>query len=211
MSVFDPHGNLAYSTVQGGGIVSSTTGTTIIINTGDGFRFSIGQNITVWPPSLDPSFGGGSITSNAEIMRITNIVTNTLTVLRGQEGSTRLSNIAVGYQLGNTDTVKVFTDIESNSLGAATVNTQTTTYNILNTDVFVRCDATSAPFTVTLPTAVGISGKRFSIKKIDATANLVTIATTSSQTIDGSTTNTSLAMQYKSISIISNGSNYDVL
>ena len=50
---FDPHNNLAYSTVQGGGVINSTTGTTIQINTGDGKRFSIGQNITVWPAGVD--------------------------------------------------------------------------------------------------------------------------------------------------------------
>lgn len=48
----------------------------------------------------------------------------------------------------------------------------------------VRCDTTSAGFTVTLPTAASQSGKRIMVKRV-AGANLLTIATTSAQTING--------------------------
>jgi hypothetical protein len=105
---YDNHSLLGFSTVQGGGVVSSTTGTSIQLSSSSGFASGANQNITVWPSGVDPT------TSNAEIMRITNNNTqnNTLTVTRAQEGSTALGNIAVGYQVANTITPKVLTDIE---------------------------------------------------------------------------------------------------
>lgn len=73
---------------------------------------------------------------------------------------------------------------------ATPMQSKTTTYAILASDSGVVCNAGVAGFTVTLPTAVGVSGKRYTIKKslADSSTNAVTIATTSSQTIDGSTT-----------------------
>lgn len=89
-------------------------------------------------------------------------------------------------------------------------STQTTTYAIAGDDDLVLTDATSAGFTVTLPTAVGRKGKQFTIKRVDQTlANAVTIATTSSQTIDGSTTR-KLMTQYEFYTVQSDGANWYV-
>lgn len=62
--------------------------------------------------------------------------------------------------------------------------------------------------TITLPTAVGITGREYTIK-ITASGSC-TIATTSSQTIDGSTTY-SLASQYKYATVVSDGANWIVV
>lgn len=77
-------------------------------------------------------------------------------------------------------------------------------------DVLVRTDCTSGAVTITLYTAVGNTGKMVSVKKIDSSANAVTIATTSSQTIDGSTTRT-ISSQYNSLTMVSNGTNWDII
>lgn len=58
---------------------------------------------------------------------------------------------------------------------------KTTTYTITTTDFFIDC--TSGSFTVTLPTAVGVSGQMYVIK--NSGGGTITLATTSSQTIDG--------------------------
>lgn len=92
--------------------------------------------------------------------------------------------------------------------GNQAVTSQTTTYAILTTDNLVLCSGSA--FTATLPTASGVTGKQYTIKKTDSTlANIITIATTSSQTIDGSTT-TTLNTQYESITVISDGSNWQL-
>jgi len=49
-------------------------------------------------------------------------------------------------------------------------------------------DTSGGNQTVTLPTAVGIAGRRYVVKKTTGDANTVTVATTSSQTIDGAST-----------------------
>lgn len=71
-------------------------------------------------------------------------------------------------------------------------------------------DCTSGgAYNVTLPTAVGITGRIYRIKNSQA-ASTITIATTSSQTIDGVTTK-SLTTQYSLLVVQSTGSNWIVI
>jgi hypothetical protein len=79
---------------------------------------------------------------------------------------------------------------------------KTSTYTIVNSDYTIDC--TSGTFTVTLPTAVGITGKMFIVK--NSGAGIITIATTSSQTIDGALT--IVANQWDSFQLTSNGANW---
>ena len=93
----------------------------------------------------------------------------------------------------------------------AVTSAQTTTYAIQTSDNLVQVDGSGGAFTATLPTAVGVTGKVYNIKRVDNTpANAVTIATTSSQTIDGVTTRL-LYTQYESVTLVSDGSNWVVL
>jgi len=83
-------------------------------------------------------------------------------------------------------------------------------YTAAATDEIIYVDCTSGPVTITLPTAVGVAGKVYTIKKVDSTTNILTVATTSSQTIDGSTTQTT-DMQYTAISMNSDGANWGII
>jgi hypothetical protein len=74
----------------------------------------------------------------------------------------------------------------------------------------IDMDATAAIRTLTLPSAVGVATFRFTIRKKDSSGNAVTVATTSSQTINGSTTY-SLATQYKYVTVESDGANWMVV
>jgi hypothetical protein len=78
-------------------------------------------------------------------------------------------------------------------------------YTVLVTDKTVIQTVSST--TVTLPTAVGISAKVFTIK--NASAGDITINTTSSQTIDGQLTQ--ILSTYNSINVLSDGSNYYII
>jgi hypothetical protein len=64
-----------------------------------------------------------------------------------------------------------------------------------------QVEATTIGLTVTLPTAVGVSGKMYSIKNTSAGA--LTVNTTSSQLIDGALTQT--LAQWDNLMLISNG------
>jgi len=93
---------------------------------------------------------------------------------------------------------------------ATAVTTVTTTYAALSGDSVILANATTAAFTVTLPTAAGATGKAYTVKKTDGSANAVTLATTSAQTIDGGATAT-LNYPYTSLTVISDGSNWEVI
>jgi hypothetical protein len=94
--------------------------------------------------------------------------------------------------------------------GTFTTGTQTSNYTITNTDTVVFADATSANVTITLPTASGMTGYRFYIKRVDSSAHTVTISRSGSDTIDGAASFT-LDLQYTAIGVISNGSNWYIL
>ncbi len=90
---------------------------------------------------------------------------------------------------------------------ATAVTTKTAAYTISDTDSIVIADATTAAYALTLPSAVGIAGRQYLIKKRDNSANAVTVATTSSQTIDGASSFV-LGSQWVFVTVISDGANW---
>lgn len=104
--MFDAHSNFAYSTVATAPSPASS-GTSLVVASGDGAKFPTAPfNATVWPASAQP------LTSNAEIVRVTAISTDTLTITRAQE-STSARSIGVGDQIAATITAKTITDVEN--------------------------------------------------------------------------------------------------
>lgn len=103
---FDAHKNFAYSTVLTAPS-PATSGTSLVVQSGNGALFPTPPfNATVWPTGVAPT------TSNSEIVRVTGISTDTFTITRTQE-STSARTVVVGDQIANTQTVKVYTDIEA--------------------------------------------------------------------------------------------------
>lgn len=89
------------------------------------------------------------------------------------------------------------------------VRTETSTYTATLSDYVILCDATSAAFTVTLPLAA--NGKiEYNIKKIDSTANAVTVDGNGTETIDGALTQV-IGVQYNSMMIVSDLSNWYII
>lgn len=86
-----------------------------------------------------------------------------------------------------------------------TVASPTTTYNATATDDYILANAAGGAFSVNLPAATSSTGLVLTIKKIDASANAVTIDGNSSETIDGATTK-ALSSQYASSTIVCDGS-----
>lgn len=75
------------------------------------------------------------------------------------------------------------------------------------TDETVYGNAGATDITLTLPTAVGHTGQRFRIMRVNSTAGNTIIATTSSQTINGGATCT-LTNQYQYVEVESDGANW---
>lgn len=72
---------------------------------------------------------------------------------------------------------------------------------------FIQIDATDGDIVITLPTAIGIGGHSFTFKRIDASANLVTINTQPGQFIDDLTSMVMIS-QWEVEKITSNNANY---
>ncbi len=95
--------NFAYSTVLTAP-TPAASGTSLVVQGGDGTKFpTVPFNATVWPVGVQPT------TTNAEIVRVTAISTDTFTITRTQE-STSARTIVVGDQIAATITAKALTD-----------------------------------------------------------------------------------------------------
>lgn len=74
----------------------------------------------------------------------------------------------------------------------------------------VAVDATAGAITITLPAAASCTGRRYDIKKVDSSANAVTIDGNAAETIDGAATKV-LSAQYSAATVISNGSGWWII
>ncbi len=85
--------------------------------------------------------------------------------------------------------------------------TKTTTYAASVSDSTIKGNTAAAGFTITLPTAVGIAGKKFTIVKTSSDSNILTVAFTGAQTASGNTT-LEITGQWVSVDLKSDGANY---
>jgi len=113
--------------------------------------------------------------------------------------------------IGNSSTTKaqIFGTLQTQG-NKLSIAAKTGAYTIVASDQIITGNATNGAFTITLPTAVSKDGQTFTIKKIDASEFAVTVGTTLSQTIDGSTTY-SLPTRYKYVTIVSDGANWIIV
>jgi hypothetical protein len=75
----------------------------------------------------------------------------------------------------------------------------------------IIADATGGAIVVNLPTAVGISGRMYSVKKVDSSANAVDITPDGTEMIDGVNAAVSITLQYSAFQVISDGANWWVI
>jgi hypothetical protein len=102
----DAHKNFAYSVVATAPS-PGVSGTSLVVTGGHGTRFpAVPFNATIWPAGTSPTV------TNAEIVRVTNISTDTFTITRSQE-STSARTVVVGDQIAATVTAKTLTDVET--------------------------------------------------------------------------------------------------
>lgn len=108
------------------------------------------------------------------------------------------------------DTLK--TDDSFHATGALhslAVATKTASATLTTAEQTVIGNGTAGSITLTLPTAVGNTGKTYHIKRIHA-SNSVVVDPNGAQTIDGAATKT-LGSQYAELSIFSDGANWLIL
>lgn len=113
-----------------------------------------------------------------------------------------LNDFTVTFAVSTTGTI-IYT---SGSPGSPGITTQTDDYDITASDRYIFANGA---ITVTLPTAVGIGGRQYTIKRINAVGTVV-IATTGGQTIDGNAS-LSITTQHTSIDVVSDNSDWRIV
>lgn len=94
--------------------------------------------------------------------------------------------------------------------GPVAISTKTGNYTVANSDNVLLANAASGNIVFTLPTAASGVGKVFFFKKIDSSANSMTVHANGSELIDGLNTQSTIS-QYESFTLVSNGSAWFML
>jgi hypothetical protein len=178
-------------------VLPSTTGVTDVrISNGQGDpTHTSGTRILL---SVDRNFAPTSGNGNYTLINIPSTINQT----GGANGITR--GLFINPTLTSAADFRAI-DVVSGSV-VLPYRAETANYAIKTSDYLINI--TSGIVTATLPTAVGCTGKHYIVKNTGA--SVVTIATTSSQTIDGVTTAT-LGVVNKYIHVVSTGSNWIVI
>jgi len=87
------------------------------------------------------------------------------------------------------------------------IATKTAAYQMSVFDYCILANGAGGGFTVGLPSAVGIPGQELIVKKIDTTANVITVAAAGGQFIDNAAS-VAMSTPYTSLTLISDGANF---
>jgi hypothetical protein len=112
-------------------------------------------------------------------------------------------------QVGIATTTPLST-FEVNGSNGQTITTVTSDLTLDATHSIIVCSNDAVTKTITLPSAVGIKGRIYNIKRAETSIANVSIATTSSQMIDGYP-NIIISHAKESISVISDGANWKII
>lgn len=103
-TIFDDHANLVLTTLT---TSPGTGGLTANVAAGTGAWFGTPPfSATVWPADQAPTL------TNAEIVTVSDVTSDTITFARAQEG-TAAQPLAAGFQISASASAKVFDDIEA--------------------------------------------------------------------------------------------------
>lgn len=182
-------------------------------------RINSASNVVISIPSGQVTGLGTMATQNANAVAITGgtFANANITSVVATFPNSYLTNSSA--TLGNTSVTlgSTVTSVGNLTVNNETVNgltaaiaTKTGNYSLTSVDCTVLGNAATGNISITLPTAVGAAGRFYTVKKVDSTANTVTVATTSAQTIDGQASKV-LSIQYDGIQVQSDNANWVVI
>lgn len=176
--------------------------------------------------SLKSLIGGPGIgiTNNANDLTINLAAQSIYIAVNGSNSPTanvdwddnRILNVGVADISGSEPTGvtgKLWLDTaaeETPLFGVISVVTKTSDFTATQSNDVILVDASSGAVTITLMGASDREGKTLFVKKVDSTANAVTVDGDGSETIDDSTTRV-LSSQYDSVQIVSDGSEWWII
>ncbi len=100
--------------------------------------------------------------------------------------------------------------VQINGSFSTAIATKIADYTATANDHILIVDASAAVRTITLPTAVGIAGRQYIIKKKDNSANSVIIAAAASENIDGELS-IIMSIQWQVRTLVSDGTNWMII
>jgi hypothetical protein len=172
------------------GINSSANNSGVMGNADDAYLYSAGNNLVMGTANSGMAvifLTGGTAEATNERLRITGT---------GSIGINNSSPNSTFFVRGSF---------------AATNVTRTAAATLSATDFSTVCNNTTGAVTMTLPTAAGIAGRVYILKKTSAAGNNVIVAGyNGTETIDGATTFT-ITNKYSYLMIQSNGTNWYIL
>ncbi len=156
--------------------------------------------------------GTGQTTANAAFNALSPMTTGGDLIYGGASGvATRLANGSNGEFLRSAGGTSAPT-WAAVTVSPTAVNAKTANYTLTGTDKTVTFDPVNAALVATLPTAVGASGTRFTVKNIGTGTGTVALATTSSQTVDGRASSDIVLKSFRDfIEVESDGSNWLII
>jgi hypothetical protein len=172
----------------------------ILFNTASAITVTLNSVVKANFQATILNIGAGAITLTTSDGSLINQGSSSLTLSTGQGVQVFFANRTWTAYAGTT-VIPTFPKTLTLNYVAETSN------YAINPLVDYQIEATSGTFTVTLPTATTITGQEFSIK--NSGTGVITVATTSSQTIDGSLTQT--LTQYDNLVVMSNGTNWIIV
>lgn len=158
-------------------------------------------NVVMWDADNNPR---PDEDANAEIMRVTAIDTgtNTLTVTRGQEGTSGASH-PNGAAVMMAPTAKMFDDVP---WSLSSITSGDSPYDASDGEIIVA-DASSGAITINVPSPG--ADVQFAVKVSDAT-NDVTVSRSGTENIDGDASDDTLSVEDTSRTYISDGTDWFV-
>lgn len=203
------------SIIAGSGNTMDITAEGSVIIGGLGINATLSYTTYVSYINVQRNISAGTIFSGSTDLSNLFASQSTTTSLQNQlntkanlSGATFTGNVNAGVISATTISATTYYGNGSNLtgvLGDSTIRTISTSQSALSSDSTLVC---TAALTLTLPTAVGIDGKKYVIKS--RTTSTITIITTGGQIIDDDTTQY-LTSKNASITVQSNGANWIII
>ena len=188
---------LAYAAANGSWMYDTSRGDICYLNTSGGLRFgttsgSSQMYLTTVAIGMRPNNAANAVLYIDGLASQTGNLTNwrdNLGNILTSIGPTGTLNLGAGFKVHRTA-------VSNNA-------------SILPTDYLLGVTSTAANYTLTLPTASGVAGQIYIIKDESngASTHNITLATTSAQTIDGSSTKV-ISTNYGTLKVYSDGTNW---
>lgn len=208
------------------GLVIGANGLKILLDSNPGLVLGSGGVKVLVDAAGAITLGASGLAAAVSAARGTAIVSNQLSIdLRDTTPGLELAASGLGVLLDTTTPglqlttgLKVQLNGSSLSLAAGGLSVtapegawsvtavKTTNYTAVAGEL-VRCDPSGGTLQITLPTAVGISGRRILVKNTTSSTTAITFATTSGQTVDGGAA-ASIVLGFDTRLFVSDGANW---